>query len=350
MAAAGAASPRSPGPPAPGTAAAAAAAAYRLISGILALDNKTIPAAAAAAAASGNGSGSQRARPPGGEGARGARDPGSWLAEVACAAPGAGPEPSWGRGGGDGGAGAGARPEGQCPQDVEGTRPPALPSLRRAAVQGQTALGGYMRSSQGVPIRSVLHKIWIQSRLLRRHRTLTLVYGTSPATPDHFYLLCLFLGHRTLGSPQTQHPSDCPSYFFVQHYTISGPSLPVQLGSITRDGLMTSTSGQQVISHLRRDQGLAFSVAASPGLLVPPATSPRRPRGPAGPPPGVSSGEWSCSPCLRHDSAQSKVWWQDSPAGTLHSQLQDQSLPPGDFSHWLHPHAAGTDGLGPLPG
>ncbi|XP_049740795.1 uncharacterized protein LOC126076216 isoform X2 [Elephas maximus indicus] len=92
------------------------------------------------------------------------------------------------------------------------------------------------------------------------------------------------------------------------------------------------------------------SVAASPGLLVPPAVSPPRLREPAGPPPGVSSGEWSSSPCLCHDSSQSKARRQDSPAGTLLSQLQDQSLPPGDFSHRLRHHAAGADRLGPLPG
>jgi len=43
------------------------------------------------------------------------------------------------------------------------------------------------------------------------------------------------------------------------------------------------------------------SVAASRGLLVPPAAWPCRPREPGGPPPGVSSDGWSSSPCLCRD-------------------------------------------------
>ncbi|XP_049727381.1 uncharacterized protein LOC126068677 [Elephas maximus indicus] len=76
-----------------------------------------------------------------------------------------------------------------------------------------------------------------------------------------------------------------------------------------------------------------------PVTSPPPAASPCRRRGPAWPPPGQFRGLALCpvfAPSqdvkLSSPAAQSKARRQGSPAGTLHSRLQYQSLPPGNFS------------------
>ena len=102
------------------------------------------------------------------------------------------------------------------------------------------------------------------------------------------------------------------------------------------------------VSRLGRCSPRSNTSRCLPGTS-PTGCVPRRPRDPAGPLPGVSSGGWSSSPCLCRTCVQSKSLRDGSPARTLLFLLQDQSLPPGDFSYRLRPTPP-VEPAGPPPG
>ncbi|XP_049753681.1 basic salivary proline-rich protein 3-like [Elephas maximus indicus] len=102
------------------------------------------------------------------------------------------------------------------------------------------------------------------------------------------------------------------------------------------------------VSRLGRCSPRSNTSRCLPGTS-PTGCVPRRPPEPAGPPPGVSSGGWSSSPCLCRTCVQSKSRRDGSPAGTLLSPFQDLSLPPGDFSYRLRPTPP-AEPAGPPPG